>query len=331
MARKPRILFPGAFYHVYNRGNDRHPVYRDDEDRMKYLWYLTKYAKEMSVVLISYCLLTNHFHLFLRTLLANLPMFMHRLHSAYAKWYNKKRNRTGHLYGSRYQATLVQETNYSLKLSQYIHLNPVRANLVALPEEWRWSSYPHFIGSKLIPFLDSTIVLDQFGSTPEAQHDAYRRFVQEGLEKGTAWIEPPVKDGLFLGDDEFITQIYAKYSDVDTKLPGWFLDDVRTPTIHDILSLLLQESGLSFGTFRESKRYNHTHWRGLFAFLSKKLANASTKQLSQILGLSPSATSKAIYRYESKVLSDRQLRKRVEKIVRSLQTRAIAPKEKSDN
>lgn len=322
MAKRPRILFPGAFYHVYNRGNDRHPVFRDDEDRMKYIWYLTRYAREMSVMLKTYCLLTNHFHLFIQTLLANLPRFMHRLHSAYAMWYNKKRGRTGHLYTSRYQASLVQEGNYALELSRYIHLNPVKANLVNLPEEWAWSGYGHYSGMKQIPFLDSTMILDQFGPDRGAQRSAYRRFVLEGLNKGTAWNEPPVKAGLFLGDDAFIEEICKKYGPVDTKPLSWLEPSEAGPSVSEVMNLILNESGLSFETLKQSKKHNHTRWRNMFIYLSRKLADAPLKQLSQLLDLSPAEISRLKYRFEEKALMDKDLSSRIQEIVSCLRVSA---------
>jgi len=318
MARRPRILFPGALYHVYNRGNDRHPVFRDDDDRMKYLSYLAKYATELSVVLIGYCLLTNHFHLFIRTLLANLPSFMHRLHTAYVRWYNKKRGRTGHLFTSRYQASLVQEGNYALELSRYIHLNPVKADLVATPEEWPWSSFLDFIGTRKNPILDTGVILDQFGTSEAEQHNAYKAFVLEGLDKGTAWDQPPVKAGLFLGDDTFIKDICDKHSQMDLEVPSWLAPEESAPSFHDILRVILKESGLSFDALKESAKHRHTYWRNMLIFLSKKLANASTKELSRMLGLSSTATSKAIYRFESKLLFDRHLYENIQRIVSAL-------------
>lgn len=318
MARKPRILYPGALYHVYNRGNDRHPIFRDDDDRMKYLWYLAKYAQEMSVVLIAYCLLTNHFHFFLRTLLANLPKFMHRLNLGYVKWYNKKRSRTGHLYTSRYQASLVQEGSYALELSRYIHLNPVKANLVAQPEEWPWSSYPHFIGLKQNRMLDTEIILDQFGSSMRAQQEAYRAFTLEGLHEGTAWDEPPVKDGLFLGDDSFIKEICEKYHPTELGPAACLTKAIPGLSMHNILHSVLQRSGLSFMTLKESKRRANTYWRNMFIFLSRTLTEVPVRELADLLSLSQAEISRLIYRFESRLEGDAESSERVKSIVSSV-------------
>ena len=321
MARKPRILYPGALYHVYNRGNDRHPIFRDDDDRTKYLWYFAKYAREMSVVLIAYCLLTNHFHFFLQTLLANLPKFMHRLNLGYVKWYNKKRNRTGHLYTSRYQASLVQEGSHALNLSGYIHLNPVRAGLVDRPEEWPWSTYQHYTGADPIPFVDSAIILDQFGSDPLTQQKAYETFALEGLDKGTAWTEPPVKAGLFLADDEFIKQICEKYGSGDPRIPRWRTIEQPDVSTYDLLDLILKESGTPFATLKESKRHADTYWRNMFIFLARELAGTSATELSALLGLSISEISRLTYRFQAKASIDETVSRHIEKIASTAQHR----------
>ena len=318
MARKPRILFPGALYHVYNRGNDRHPIFRDDDDRRKYLWYFVKYAQEMSVVLIAYCLLTNHFHFFLQTLLANLPVFMHRLHSAYAKWYNKKRGRTGHLYGSRYQASLVQEGDYALGLSTYIHLNPVKAGLVTQPDQWCWSSYRHYVGIEQISTVDSSIILEQFAANVDVQHEAYKACVLEGLRRGTAWDEPPLKAGLFLGDDTFIKEISEKYLPIESNPLVPPESAAPAPSMYDILDLILQESDLPFGTLKKSKRHADTYWRNIFILLARTIALVPLKELSQLLDLSCAEISRVKYRFERKVLTEKDLSKSIRRMTSAL-------------
>jgi REP element-mobilizing transposase RayT len=319
MARRPRILFPGALYHVYNRGNDRHPVFRDDEDRIRYLSYLTKYAHEMSVNILAYCLLENHFHLFLQTLLANLPLFMQRLHSSYAMWYNKKRSRTGHLYTSRYQASLVQRENYGLELSRYIHLNPVRAELVALPEEWPWSSYLHYVGTRKTPFLHAEMVLEEFGHSKEEQQSAYETFVLDGLETGSAWKEPPVKAGMFLGDDKFVEEMCSKFLQGASGLLALLSREGQEPSTSQIMEALLQESGLSPEALRLGGKRHESYWRNMFILLARSLTHASVRELSQFLDLSPSEISRAKHRFESKALTDRQVLEQIEKIIYSLE------------
>jgi REP element-mobilizing transposase RayT len=318
MNSRYRILYPGALYHVYNRGNDKHPVFRDDEDRMKYLWFVVKYLQELSVVLIAYCLLGTHFHLFLQTLLANLPEFMQRLHSAYARWYNKKRDRTGHLFTDRYKAAPVQDDVHALELSRYIHLNPVRAGLVARPEEWQWSSYRHYVGLEQSSVLNTDIVMRQISSDQEKQAEGYGAFVMDGLTNGTAWEEPPLKQGIFLGDDSFVEKI-SKLT--KPAVPPLFtqLEPPASPvSIYKILEFVLAESGLGFRDLRESRLHSDAQWRNMFVFLSRRLARASVNELARFLGLSPGEISRLAHRFQLKAAKDPGLLEATENIVLGL-------------
>ncbi len=318
MARKPRILFPGAFYHVYNRGNDRHPIFRNDDDRAKYLSYVVRYAKELSVMINAYCLLGNHFHLFLQTLLANLPKFMHRLNLAYAKWYNRKRDRTGHLFTSRYNAVLVQEGSQALELTRYIHLNPVKSEFVSRPEEWRWSSYREYIGRRAAAFLSTEMTLGQFGSDTESQHRAYKHFVLEGLKAGTSWEEPPVRQGLFLGDDEFIEEIVAKYGCSSRLLLPELSDAKGGISVQEIANAVLRESGLTFETLRDSRRHRDSYWRNLLIYMCREVTGATVQELSELLALSIGEISRAKYRFGEKLCQDKELARTVGKILAEL-------------
>lgn len=314
MNTRNRILYPEALYHVYNRGNDRHPIFRDDEDRMKYLWYVVKYLQDMSVVLIAYCLLTTHFHLFLQTLLPNLPEFMHRLHTAYARWYNRKRERTGHLFTSRYKASPVQDDIHALELSRYIHLNPVKAGLASLPEEWDWSSYRHYIGLEQNSVLDTRIVMDQFGSEPSNRSEEYRQFVLEGLVKDTAWTEPPLNQGLFLGDDAFV----ENHGPSESRSSRLLTPLEHQVSMYGILESVLNESGLGFRTLKGSRRHADARWRNMFVYLSRRLSDATVSELARFLELSPGEISRLTNRFEQKAALDPSLLHSTEKIILAL-------------
>ena len=129
MARPLRITFPGAFYHVTARGNERKAVFKSIRDRQKFLEYLETATERYHAVIHSYCLMDNHYHLLLETPSGNLPQIMRHINGAYTTYFNSKRTRAGHLFQGRYKAILVEMDEYAKELSRYIHLNPVRAKL----------------------------------------------------------------------------------------------------------------------------------------------------------------------------------------------------------
>jgi REP element-mobilizing transposase RayT len=141
MPRRARVLIPGAFYHVYSRGNRRQPTYLDDEDRRVFLDRLLRMCAHTGAVLVAYCLMSNHFHLLIRPGPNGLPDLMHRVLCSYAIWFNRRHAAVGHLFQGRYGSKPVQSTEVLLIVLRYIHLNPVAAGMVRVPEHWPWSSH----------------------------------------------------------------------------------------------------------------------------------------------------------------------------------------------
>ena len=145
MPRRLRIQFPGAIDHVMSRGNVRQDIVDDDHDRQQFLERLAAQAVRSRWEVISFVLMTNHFHLLVRTPIANLAAGMQRFLSAHAKGIAARHQRPGHLFQGRYKAELIEDESYYWTVSRYIHLNPVRAHLVAGPEDWPWSSFPGYL------------------------------------------------------------------------------------------------------------------------------------------------------------------------------------------
>ena len=151
MSRPLRICFPGAFYHITSRGNERKDVFKSKSDKEKFLEYLESAVLRYKGVIHIYCMMSNHYHLLLETPSGILSQIMRHINGAYTNYFNKKRNRSGHLFQGRYKGVLVDIDEYAQELSRYIHLNPVRANMVEAPEQYAWSSYRYYTGFKKPP------------------------------------------------------------------------------------------------------------------------------------------------------------------------------------
>jgi putative transposase len=136
MARKPRIHFPGAVYHVILRGNAGQAVFFDDADRYRFFLYLQYSVERFGCRIHSYCLMTNHIHLVLQTDEIPLSRIMQNISLRYTKWINYTQKRMGHLFQGRYKALLLDADRYLMELVRYIHLNPVRAGMVVVPDEY---------------------------------------------------------------------------------------------------------------------------------------------------------------------------------------------------
>ncbi len=150
MARKLRVEYPGAIYHVLNRGDRREPIFKDDFDRHRFLETLGEACAKTSWQVQAYCLMGNHFHLVLETPLANLVAGMKWFLGTYTSRFNRRHKLFGHLFSGRYKALIVDGSGngYLRTVCDYVHLNPVRARLLTGEQPLRaypWSSYGHYL------------------------------------------------------------------------------------------------------------------------------------------------------------------------------------------
>lgn len=144
MARPPRIEFPNAWYHIMNRGAGRRIIFPNDDLKRAFLELLSEIHVEYEIEIHAYCLMSNHYHLLVRTRHANLNLAMQKLGSNYSRLHNRALKIDGPLFKGRYKAILVAEAAYLAQVSRYIHRNPVEAKLVKSLREYEWSSYPAY-------------------------------------------------------------------------------------------------------------------------------------------------------------------------------------------
>ena len=206
MARPLRIEYPGAVYHVTSRGNEKKPVFKDDQDRENFLNTLQHVNKRYNWICHAYCLMTNHYHLLIETPDGNLSLGMRQVNSVYTQLFNKRHNRTGHLFQGRYKAILIQKDSHLLEVCRYVVLNPIRARMVESPELWKWSSYLATAG-RTTPHLCLTTdwVLGQFSGKRGKAEKEYRQFVKWGIGEKTIWTE--VRGQALLGEDDFVDKL----------------------------------------------------------------------------------------------------------------------------
>jgi putative transposase len=215
MARPLRLEFAGALYHVTSRGDRREDIFLSDDDREEWLAVLALVCGRFNWVVHAYCQMTNHYHLLIETVEGNLSKGMRQLNGLYTQRFNRRHKMVGHLFQGRYKAILVQKEAHLLELSRYVVLNPVRAKMVVLPEEWHWSSYGACIKDQFAPpWLDTDWLLSQFGTQRNRARNAFKQFVLEGL--GLASPLLATRHQLLLGDDDFVKQyqIEMKQSDL---------------------------------------------------------------------------------------------------------------------
>ncbi len=221
MARPLRIEYPGAWYHVMNRGAGRKRIFNTDGHYELFLTLLEEVTTRFGAEVHAYCLMGNHYHLLLHTPEGNLQRIMRHLNGVYTQRYNRMMRTDGPLFRGRYKAILVDADHYLLNLSRYIHRNPLEAKLVKRLYTYPWSSYPAYIGKQKVPdWLHTTHTMEQV-SGPRGSRDSYRAFTEGESETEldklyTGKDLPPV-----LGSETFIKNIMARHgsSGRDREIP----------------------------------------------------------------------------------------------------------------
>jgi putative transposase len=210
MARPLRFALAGATYHVYCRGNRKEPIFHSNRDYLVFLAKLDEALTKYDCVCYTFCLMPNHYHVYMKTRRPNLSAGIHQLNAGYANWLKAKYKIAGHVFQGRFGSILVEDSAYALFLSAYIHLNPVRAKICSLPGSYRWSSYEYVCGrgDTALKNFDRRFVLGFLDADLERAVPQYERYVRDMMRSSCG--KPPINQGTFLGSDEFARGIRTK-------------------------------------------------------------------------------------------------------------------------
>jgi len=209
MARQWRIEYPGALYHILSRGNENRPIFKDNEDRLIFIELIEEMASRFKIDVFAYVLMNNHYHLLLRTNNDNLSKSMQWIGATYTRRFNLKHKRAGHLFQGRFKSFIVENDLYLLRLSCYVHRNPLRAKMVKRLIDYKWSSYHCYAyGEKKDDWLKTDFLLNLF--TTKDKNMAYRKLVQKNAKKENK-IWENLQYGLVFGSQDYFSKIKAKY------------------------------------------------------------------------------------------------------------------------
>ena len=284
MARKPRIEYPGAFYHVIARGNRKEPIFLNDEDRQHLLDRLKGYKNRYSFILYAYVLMDNHIHLLMETREIPLSKVMQGVLQSYTQWYNKKYQTVGHLFQGRYKAMLCDKNTYLLSLVRYIHINCVRAGLVKDPSKYKWSSHRVYLGLDRSDLVDVDFVLSQFAKNRRRAVKLYREFVMEWIDMGRIDSFYQVVDQRILGEDDFVIKVKKRVGE-ELRREEYIH---KNKTLSDIAKVVKGMTGMSLEDLRSSRRGEEVvKARGLFIRLSSLYTRTERKEIAEFLEREP--------------------------------------------
>ena len=317
MARPLRINFENAVYHLIARGNRKEKIFYSDEDKRLFQVKMNKTFQKFSLICYAYCLMDNHYHLFLKTPKANLSKAIHYLNTSYANYFSAKYRLSGPLFQGRYKSILVEQDEYSLVLSAYLHLNPYRAQV----KDWQSypaSSLPDYLGKRkqLIENLDTQFILQQFHPQLTPAHRLYLQYLNDNLD--LKYPKEEIRYSIALGSETFLKKIeqhissYGRNREIQaTHLVSQFSSEKIIDQIRQTFQISQEEVFLK-------KRGNI--YRLVALYLIKNNTSLSLKEIGKIFSMDYTAVSQAARRFEERMSKDKKLKKKVEAILRNQKT-----------
>jgi REP element-mobilizing transposase RayT len=322
MPRKARIDATGALHHIIIRGIEGRKIFRDDSDREDFLDRLADLIPRTQTRCFAWALLPNHAHLLLQTGLMPIASLMRRLLTGYAVSFNLKYRRHGHLFQNRYKSILCQEDTYLTELVRYIHLNPLRASLVAdlkILDRYPWAGHSALMGKIKRAWQDTDYVLGYFADTRSKARAVYRSFVEKGIIQGRrpdliggglirsagGWnqIEKLRKakaymksDERILGDGDFVERVLHE---ADALLDRRYALKAKGYDFARAADRAADIFGLSpSDLFRPGKYPSTVRARSLLCYWANRELGMTTMELAHKLGICQSAVTKASQRGE---------------------------------
>jgi REP element-mobilizing transposase RayT len=295
MARPLRLDYPGAWHHVINRGAARQAIFNTDEQRAYFLSLLATTHERFNAEWHAYCLMSNHYHLLLRTPEGNLQRIMRHLGGLYTQFYNRTEGRDGPLMRGRYRAVLVEAESHWLELSRYIHRNPQTAGLVQNLADYPWSSYPAYIGRVPAPsWLQTSYILGAVG--PNRPHIRYQAYMASDNDGALSAFYNQLKISPVLGSDDFKAHILSGVEkDIDRP-------ELRTarmlPTLSQIVQATCRHFEVQEAVIWQSRRGrgSRSRARSVAMYLCQEVGDMRLSVIADVFGLTSYASAGATIR-----------------------------------
>lgn len=316
MPRQARLDTPGTLHHVIIRGIEKRRIVDDDQDRKNLIERLGLVALHTQTKILAWSLLKNHAHVLLKSGPRGLSHFMRRFLTGYAITYNFRHHRHGHLFQNRYKSIVCDEDTYFKELVRYIHLNPLRANLVkdlGHLDRYPWCGHAVLVGKIQYPWQDSRFVLSWFGKRKRDSLLAYRRYLAEGVSQGPrpdlvggglirslgGWSsvlgrypvgDRPLADARILGVDEFVERVLK---DAEPKVHYSFHSLGNRDRMERLIEESCRKKGIQKAEIKMgSRRSRISQLRAELAWKMQEEFGLPMAEIARQLGVSTSAIAK---------------------------------------
>ena len=321
MSRPLRIEYQDAYYHVMNRGRGKQVIFDGDGYFGEFLHTLTEAHDRFGLEIHAYCLMSNHYHLLVKTPEGNLQRCMRHINGVYTQRYNRLKNTDGPLFRGRYKAILVDHDSYLLQLSKYIHRNPLEAGMVGQLENYVWSSYRSYIGASATEeWLCLHEVYGQL-NTNKPVAKAYQVYVNEGsMDEDLKDFYGRTRWNPILGGDGFIEGIKSllgkdvpevAYNEKKRLRPG-------IGAIVEAVSICFQVPEMDIYQVKKGRGVKNQP-RKLAMYLAQRMGGFRLNEIGELFGLKGyGGVSSAIYMVKQALEQDAELRKVTNHIINRL-------------
>lgn len=319
MSRPLRIEYPGAWYHVMNRGRRGEEVFTEKNDYRLFLEVLQESAELFNIKIAAYCLMPNHYHLLLHTPDGNLSKGMRQINGIYAQRFNRSHKYDGQLFRGRYKSILVDADNYLLELLRYIHNNPLRAGLCKGLNDYEWISHHGYISdAKRWGWLYKEFPLSLFAKDRKESRRAYKKYMGEDEGEEISRILKKKKLPSILGKEDFVYWVKNRFFErkVHIEVPD---SKLLAPDKERIQALICRTYGITKEELVKSKRGTFNEPRGVAIYLTRMMRNDGLIDICKDYNLKKySSASSVVENVKKKLLKDRKFRNRVNELSRQL-------------
>jgi len=314
MSRPIRIEFENACYHVIARGDRKDNIFIKSEYKYKLLSLMNDIFNKYGVICYAYCIMDNHYHLFICTPEANLVKTITQINTHYSNWYKNRTNFVGHVFQGRYKSMLVDSDNYALQLVDYIHKNPVESRIVRRPDQYFFSSMQYYINKQNKPFdsMDKNFILSKFSNNSIEAGKLYLNHIKK--QKPLILDKRKIYKSVAYGSEEFHNKIrkIIENQRFNSEIPTTKMHKTRRSDY--FIALVEKEFKVNRDEIFINKSKNVP--RKVLIYLLKKYSRLKLREIGTIFSVSYSAISMSNKRFEEMLKNDKSLSEKISKIVK---------------
>lgn len=319
MSRPLRIEYPGAWYHIMNRGRRGEEIFAEKNDYRLFLEVVQESADLFNTKIAAYCLMPNHYHLLLHTPDGNLSRCMRQINGIYTQRFNRTHQYDGQLFRGRYKSILVEVDSYLLQLLRYIHKNPLRAGLSDNLNDYKWSSHRGYLSDgKRWDWLYKEFPLSLFTKNLKKSRREYKKFMEERDGEEISQVFKKKKLPSILGKEDFVYRVKNRFFErkVHIEVPD---SKLLAPDKERIQELVCRTYGITKGELAKSRRGTFNEPRNVAIYLTRKIRSDGLMDICKDYNLKKySSASSVVENIKKRLLKDRKFRNRVNELNRSL-------------